>query len=49
MGNNNKRITLRSSFVVQWVKNLTTVHEGMDSIPSLTQWVKDPALQQAVG
>ena len=28
-----------------WLMNLTRNHEGVDLIPGLTQWVKDPALQ----
>ena len=28
--------------VVQWVKNLTSMHEVLGSIPDLAQWVKDP-------
>ena len=31
------------------VTNLASNHEDMDSIPDLTQWVKDPALPQAIG
>ena len=29
--------------VVQWVKNLTSIQEDVDSIPGLTLWDKDPA------
>ena len=30
--------------VAQWVTNLTGNHEVVGLIPSLAQWVKDPAL-----
>ena len=31
--------------VAQWVKNPASIHKDADLIPSLTQWVKDLALQ----
>ena len=36
------------SIVSQPVKNLTRIHEDASSIPSLSEWAKDPALLQAV-
>ena len=30
----------RVPFVAPWDKNLTSIHEDVDSIPGLAQWVK---------
>ena len=39
-----KNLTLGVPIVAQWLTNLTRNHEVAGSIPSLAQWVKDPAL-----
>ena len=35
--------------MAQHVKNPTSIHEEVSSIPGLTQWVGNPVLQRAVG
>ena len=41
-----KMTQLGVSVVAQQVRNPISIHEEMDSIPDLAQWVKDPMLLQ---
>ena len=43
-----KKLNKGSSGCGSVVMNPTSIHEDVGSIPGLAQWVKDPALPQAV-
>ena len=43
-----KEVHFGVPLVAQRVKNPTSIHEDLGSIPGLAQWVKDPVLLQAV-
>ena len=43
-----KKCELGAPVMAQQFKNPTRIHEDAGSIPVLIQWVKDPALPQAV-
>ena len=43
-----KRYFMGVPIVAQQVMHPTNIHVDVSSVPGLTQWVKDPALQSAV-
>ena len=48
LGTEREEMNLGVPFVAQQVKNPTSIRENVGLIPGLAQWVKDPALLQAV-
>ena len=42
-----KQNNFRVPVVTQQVKNLTSIHEDVGSVPGLAQWIKDLSLPQA--
>ena len=42
------KFRMRVAVVVQWVKNPTSIHEDVGSIPGLAQWVKGSSIAMAV-
>ena len=44
-----KSLALEGPWWLSWLGTRHSVYENVGLIPGLTQWVKDPALQEAVG